>query len=85
MSLLSVLIPLLLPPSMLAVVMAMARYEELVLPEPVPDGADPLVDPEAEEAGESVGPADLVDLAGAADVTDAADELGLRGEPGAAA
>lgn len=83
MSLISVLIPLLLPPSMLVVVMAMARYEDFILPapEPLPDGSDPLVDadPGPEGAGE------LVDLAGAADVTDTADELGLSGEPGAAA
>ncbi|OII64903.1 MULTISPECIES: hypothetical protein [unclassified Streptomyces] len=49
MGLISVLFPFLLPPAMLGAVMAMARYEDLVLPYPEQprDPEDPLIDPAA--------------------------------------
>lgn len=46
MSVVSVLVPLLLPPAMLGVVLVMARYEDLVLPVPEPSAEE---DEEAEE------------------------------------
>ncbi|WP_236239525.1 hypothetical protein [Streptomyces sp. CC228A] len=51
MDLISVLFPLLLPPAMLGAVMAMARYEDLVLPYPEEprDPEDPLLDPDADD------------------------------------